>query len=152
AARSAEELRAMADALLLAAAELFDKLDVLAGRRLIAITDVRALPGIWLIERAELHGVVPWRIASLGRPRQEGDGPPLAHGVWLSDPTKPDDPTAFVSLTPLVGFDAETETALVFNRRKTAERVELLCYVTGRVVDQSAPAESPITEPEPPTD
>ncbi len=60
--------------LLAAAAELFGRIDVLAGQRLIAVTEVRPDRGRWIVERIEMHGVVPWRITSLELPRIVGAG------------------------------------------------------------------------------
>src|SRR5205823_15080737 len=95
----------------------------------ISISDVRPLPGLWLIERAELHGIAPWRIASLELSRTDDSPPPFNEGVYLADAEK------LVPLHPLVAFDADSETTLILNRRRSAERVELLCYVTGRIVE-----------------
>lgn len=144
AARTPENFRSLADALLLAAAELFDRIDVLAGRRLVVVSEVRALREVWLVERSELHGVVPWRIASLEWPRQEGDAPPISDGVFLCDPSRSDEPGAFVALHALLAYDAESETALILNRHRGGQKVELLCYTTGRTLEQTTRIESPM--------
>ena len=127
--------------LLAAAAELFPRLDVLAGRQLIAVTEIRAVGGNWLVERSELRGVAPWRIASLELPRKEGAAPALVEGLYLVDPARPDDASAFLALRPLLDFDAEHETVRFLNGRR-GKNVEMLCYVTGDRV-HVAPGESP---------
>src|SRR5437660_1608975 len=59
AARAAAGFRHLGDLLLSAAAELFDRFDVLAGQRLIAVTEIRPSKNAWIVERIELHGLVP---------------------------------------------------------------------------------------------
>ena len=141
AARTIEHFRPLTDALLLAAAELFERLDVLSGRRLVVISEVRPVRGVWLVERSELHGVVPWRIASLEWPRQEGDPPPVSEGIFLVTSSLADDPAGLLPLQSLMAYDAESETALILNRHRGGQRVELLCYTTGRTIEQLAPGE-----------
>src|SRR5205085_4470428 len=116
AARAGDSFRPLADALLLAAAELFDRLDVLAGRQLVYVAEVRPVRGAWLVERFELVGEVPRRVASLELPR--GAAPPDGDCVYLADPARPDDPAALVALHPLVLYDADAESVLFLNGRR----------------------------------
>ena len=53
-----------------------------------ASSEVRPLPGLWLVERAELHGIAPWRIASLELPRTNDSPPPFNEGIYLADAGK----------------------------------------------------------------
>src|SRR5262249_59837879 len=67
--RPAEFYDRMGRALRLGVPELLGRLDVLAGRRLLAVTDVRAqTSGAWLVERHELIGEAPRRLESQERP------------------------------------------------------------------------------------
>lgn len=144
AARSAEFYRPLTDVLLSAAAELYGRCDVLGGRRLIYVSEVRPIRGSWLVERSELTGIVPWRIASLESPRGESDPPPLAPGVYLADSDNPDRVDGMTALHPLLAFDAETEIVLFMNCRRGQDRAEMLCYTTGQL-SPSDPDQPPIS-------
>jgi serine/threonine protein kinase len=137
AAHTPEMLRGLGDALLLAASELFTRLDVLAGRRLMYVAEVRPVRGSWLVERVELAGVAPWRVASLEVARAEGQPPPVETGVCLADPAAPDDLAALTRLHPFVAYEPESESVLFLNARRGGPRVELLCYTSGRTVNVS---------------
>src|SRR5581483_2842774 len=58
----------MAKALHAGMGELLGRLDVLAGRRLLYVSEVRQLSNVWLIQRFELKGETPRRISSLEVP------------------------------------------------------------------------------------
>jgi serine/threonine protein kinase/tetratricopeptide (TPR) repeat protein len=135
AARTSEMLRGLADALMMAAGELFVRVDVLAGRRLMYVAEVRPIRGSWLIERVELVGVAPWRVASLEVSRSEGQPPPAETGVYLADPAAPNDLAAMTRLHPFVAYEPESESVLFLNSRRGGRRTELLCYTSGRTVD-----------------
>lgn len=131
AVHGAETFRPLADRLLAAAAEFLPRDDVLAGRLLVAVTEVRPVRGVWLVERAELRGAVPWRMTSLELTRDDGQAPPLRDGLYLSDAERPDDPSAYVPLHPLLDYDSESETVRFLNGRR-GKNIEFLCYCTGR--------------------
>jgi serine/threonine protein kinase/tetratricopeptide (TPR) repeat protein len=135
AAHTSEMLRGLADALMLAAGELFVRVDVLAGRRLMYVAEVRPVRGSWLVERVELAGVAPWRVASLEVARAEGQPPPAETGVYLADPAAPDDLAAMTRLHPYVVYEPESESVLFLNAQRSGRRVELLCYTSGRTVE-----------------
>ncbi len=64
--RSADFYAKMGTALLAGAAEIFGRLDVLVGRQLLYVDDVRRLgSGAWLIERVELLGETARRLESV---------------------------------------------------------------------------------------
>jgi hypothetical protein len=65
--RPADFYERLGPALLAAAAEVLDRLDVLAGRRLVHVADVRRLTtGNWLVERYELYERLPCRSGCSG--------------------------------------------------------------------------------------
>lgn len=69
-------------ALLAGVTELLGRLDVLAGRRLLYLAEVRRLPaGGWRLERYELTGESPRRLDPLDLP--ESASPPAAPGATL---------------------------------------------------------------------
>ena len=47
-----------------------------------------------------------------------------------------------LTLEPLIAYDAESETALILNRQRRGQRVEMLCYTTGRTLEQTVASES----------
>ena len=119
-------------ALLAGVAEALDRLDVLAGRRLAHVPDVRRLAnGNWLVERFDLSGEVMRRLESLevadaGALRLPRPGRLYLHG--------PDPAAPWRSLHPLMIYDAEAERIFFLNSRVRQRRAEYLCYTTGDVV------------------
>src|SRR5438105_816310 len=75
----------MARALLTGISEVWSKIDVLAGRRLVYVPEVRPARGAWLVQRYELIGESPRRLEALELPR-EADVPDQ-QAVYLS-PTR----------------------------------------------------------------
>ncbi len=120
-------------ALLAGVPQLLEKLDVLAGRTLVYLADVRRLAGgSWLVERYELRGEAPRRLESLEVTHEEA-GRLLPQQVYLLDQT-------LQSLHPLLAYDFEANEALFLNARRGKQRVEYLSYTTGRAVDRVEPA------------
>ena len=120
--------------------ELLERLDVLAGRRLVYVPEVRRQPGgAWLIERYELTGEAALRIASLVRPETEGALLPRPECLYLqtADPGADDEAVTLVALHPLAVYDPETAEVLFLNARRGRRRIEYLCYGTGRVAERS---------------
>jgi serine/threonine protein kinase/Tfp pilus assembly protein PilF len=122
--------------LLLGVAELLGRFDVLAGRRLVYVAEVRRhASGHWLVEPYELTGESARRLPSLS----VGDAAALPHPqrVYLAQPGADGPPAApLVSLHPLVSYDADTAEAFFLNARRGARRGEYLCYATGRVAER----------------
>ena len=99
-------------------AEILGRLDMLAGRRLIAVTDVRRQPsGAWLIERYELTGETARRLESLERPEAEASHLPRPQRLYLQATETESAPSW--SLHPLVLYDHDT--AEVFFRDSSLE-------------------------------
>jgi serine/threonine protein kinase len=127
--REAEHYDEMGQALLAALPQLLERLDVLAGQRLLYLRDVRRLAsGGWLVERYELSGEAPRRLESLEVSHEEA-GRLLPQRVYLAGQD-------LVALHPLLAYDFERNESLFLNARRGKQRIELLCYTTGRVVER----------------
>jgi serine/threonine protein kinase len=148
----------LGSALLAAAAEVLGRLDVLAGRRLIHVGEVRQVGGVWVVMRYELLGENARQIASLELPREEASRLPDGDRVHLSDPmptapseaecdssgpTKPDgtvredEPVGLLPLHPLLVYDNEAGEVLFLNARRGRRRTEYLGYTTGRTAERT---------------
>jgi serine/threonine protein kinase/formylglycine-generating enzyme required for sulfatase activity/Tfp pilus assembly protein PilF len=122
----------MGAAMLLGMGELLGQLDVLAGRRLVFVADVRRLgSGCWLIERLELVGESPRRLESLERPESEAALLPRPGRLYVEGASES------WSLYPLVLCDAEATEVFFLNTRRGQRRTEYLCYHPGRVVERT---------------
>jgi WD40 repeat protein/serine/threonine protein kinase len=128
-------------ALLLGVPEVLERLDVLVGRRLIYIPEVRRqADGTWLVERYELIGESARRIASLERRGGDGASLPRPECLYLqaagADPAD-DETVTLVALHPLLVYDPETNEVLFLNARRGRRRTEYVCYSTGRVLERN---------------
>jgi WD40 repeat protein/serine/threonine protein kinase len=126
----------MAGALLLGLAEILSRLDVLAGRRLLYIAEVRQVAGLWLIQRYELLGEHARRIVALEWPREKANQLPDGERVYLDEAFAADQPGALEALHPLLVYEADLEEVLFLNARRGRQRTEYLCYTSGRVADR----------------
>jgi YD repeat-containing protein len=128
--RPAEFHDRLGQALLAAAAEVFDRVDVLAGRELIQVDEVRRQPaGDWLVEAIDLRGELPRRRESLRLPPAQAADLPRPGRVYLLGRAG-----SLVELHPLVLFDPEAEEVLLLNARRGRQRTEYLCYTSGRAL------------------
>ena len=125
----------MAGTLLAGAAKVLAKLDVLAGRRLLHIGEVRQVGGLWLVQRYELVGEAPQRLASLELPRSEAARLPDGNRLYLQA-ADGGDGAELVALHPLLLYDGEADSALFLDGRRGKSRTEYLCYTTGGVVER----------------
>lgn len=92
----------MSRALLGGVTEILGELDVLAGRRLIHVGDVRRqASGDWLVERYELIGESPRRIESLQVAEGHEAALPRPERLYI-ERTAQDGPRSLLSLSPLV--------------------------------------------------
>ncbi len=132
----------MASALLAAMGELLGRLDVLAGRRLLFVSEVRQAGGVWLVQRYELVGDSGRRIASLELPREATAQVPDGERVYLLLPSPPargvgdEGEGPLRPLHPLLLYDAEAEECLFLNARRGQRRTEYLSYTTGRTLSR----------------
>jgi hypothetical protein len=123
-------------ALVAGTAELWSRIDVLAGRRLVHIGEVRQVAGAWLVERFELCGEMARRLESLSFPFEAGSRLPIAGRLYLETGGAEPGTYPHASLHPLVLFDAESEEVLFLNARRGRQRTEYLCYTSGRTAER----------------
>ncbi|HEV3164920.1 MAG TPA: serine/threonine-protein kinase, partial [Isosphaeraceae bacterium] len=141
--RPADFYERMGTAMLAGLAELLGALDVLAGRKLLYVHDLRRLPtGVWAAECYELLGESPRRVGSLELPAAEA-ARLLPQRVYLdTGPRKvavdadteagaAAPPSRLHSLHPLVFFNLEENKFFFLNSRKKKEKTEYLCYTSG---------------------
>ena len=123
----------MGAALLAGVSEIYGKLDVLLGRRLLHVVGVtRQTSGRWLVERSELHGEAPRRVEPLDVPEGEERILPRPNRVALEDRSR------LLSLHPLVLFDPDSNEFFFLSARRGERESEYLSYSTGRIVTRAA--------------
>jgi WD40 repeat protein/tetratricopeptide (TPR) repeat protein/serine/threonine protein kinase len=134
----------LAGGLLAGLAEVLGRLDVLAGRRLVYVGEVRQVGGVWLVQRFELTGESARRIASLELPREQAARLPDGERVYLASApasARSEDEAERArelrSLHPLLLYDAGAEEVLFLNARRGRQRTEYLCYTSGRTDDRA---------------
>ena len=124
----------MASALFGGMTELLEKLDVLAGRRLIYIGEVRRQSaGDWLVERFELIGESSRRIESLTVPEGWETALPRPERVYIERAASeaPGGCGVILCLSPLIHFQPEYEQVFFLNARRGKRQAEYLCYHDG---------------------
>jgi WD40 repeat protein/serine/threonine protein kinase len=128
----------MGRGLLAGVAEVLNRLDVLAGRRLLYVADVRRQAGgRWLVERYELQGESARRVESLDVPHDQAAGLPQPECLYLEmSPRGAETQPVLRPLPPLVVYDAEGAEVLFLNARRGRRRVEHLCYTSGRAIER----------------
>jgi serine/threonine protein kinase len=124
----------MARALLGGVVEILGQVDVLAGRRLIYVGDVRRQSsGDWLVERYELIGESARRIESLELAERDQRALPYAERVYIERAASgaQDGRPALLGLNPLIHFQLESERVFFLNARHGKQQAEYLCYHDG---------------------
>jgi hypothetical protein len=136
-----------APALLAAAAEVLRRVDLLGGRRLVYLGDVRRLAsGDWLAERWELHGESPRRLESLELEAGEESSAFLPERIYLG-PSSPGGgaPQArrLEPFHPLLLHDLEAGECFFWNGSPRPGQAEYLSYSSGKVVRREEKGEAP---------
>jgi WD40 repeat protein/serine/threonine protein kinase/tetratricopeptide (TPR) repeat protein len=118
------------NALCLAAAEVFGRFDLLAGRRLAYVAQVKQVGGSWQVQRLELVGEHGRRLPEQELPREAVGRLPDGERVYLEGEagTRP--------LHPLLLYDAEAREALFLSARRGRKGAEYLCYTNNRTDDR----------------
>ena len=144
--------------LLSAMSEILNRLDPLAGRKLVYVSELRGQPhGGWVADQFDLHGETARRIRWLELPATEAARLPRPQRIYLVEPVTSDrsalgrplspgedqpelladDTSATLrQLHPLIFYDTETGEPFYFNARRGADRCEYHCYTSGRLLDQ----------------
>jgi WD40 repeat protein/serine/threonine protein kinase len=133
---SGEVYERLGQALLAGTAELLRRLDVLAGRRLVYVSEVREVRGSWKVERLELAGEAPRRLEPLEQAREQAAGLPSGERLYLAEAGADGSAGRLTSLHPLVVFDAEANECAFLNGRRGKARAEYLCYSSGRTTER----------------
>ena len=128
--------RRLATSFLLGLSEVFDRMDILAGAKLLYISEVRQSADGWQVQQFDLVGEHSRRLAPWVAPRAAANRLPDAEQVYLQSLNGADAPLHRVS--PLVLYEPETEELLLLNSRGGKRDVEYLCYTSGRVEKQPA--------------
>jgi WD40 repeat protein/serine/threonine protein kinase len=129
--RDAEFYGPMARSLFAGAVEFLSRLDVLAGRSLIVVGDVRRQgSGAWLVERYSLTGETIKRIESIELPESAREWLPTPNRVYL-EVVESEGRLGYHSLHPLVHFDMSSGLASYLNARRGKRGIEYLCYTNG---------------------
>jgi WD40 repeat protein/serine/threonine protein kinase/tetratricopeptide (TPR) repeat protein len=135
--RSGEFYAEMGEALRAGMAELLGRLDVLAGRRLLYIADVRRqASGAWLVESYDLAGENARRLESVELPDAERGRLPRPEHLHLGPAGAPRGTGPLRSLHPLAWYDPELDEVLFLNARRGRLRAEYLSYGKRGVVDR----------------
>ncbi len=137
----------MGRTMLAGVSELLQQLDVLAGRRLVYIEEVRLQKsGDYRIEGYDLLGESPRRITSMEWSGHQALSLPRPEQVYIqgiissrvnetapavTDFATPTDPPPLSCSSPLLVYDPRLEEILFLNSRRNRGRCEYLCYTTG---------------------
>jgi WD40 repeat protein/serine/threonine protein kinase len=125
----------MGAALLSGLAEVFGRLDILAGRSLVYIAEVRQSAGVWLVQWLELVGPSARRLPSLEFTRADVERLPDGDRVYLH---RPGSNNVLRPLYPLIKYEPTTEEVLLLNGRHGQDSADWLCYTTGRELREAA--------------
>ena len=121
----------MSHGLLTGGEEVLGRLDVLAGRRLLYIAEVRAEADGWRVECDELAGETARRVEDIIVPREAADRLPRAGQVYVATPQR----SPLCPVHPLMVYDPERSEALFLGAGRGQERAQHLSYTSGRVLD-----------------
>jgi serine/threonine protein kinase len=133
--RTAEFYERMSRVLLAGAAQVLGQVDVLAGRRLLYVGEVRRqASGNWLVERYTLSGESPKRIESLELPEAETARLPRPEQTYLEVAAGAPGAAAasgLRALHPLLYFEASSGLVYFLNSRHGKRGIEYLSYESG---------------------
>src|SRR5262249_3329780 len=124
-------------------AELLGRLDLLAGRRLLYVSEVRRGPsGAWLVGLYELMGETARRVDG-GPLTGSAQDLPVPNCLYVLRPGA--DKPSFRDLRPLhpvVIYDEDARKVFFMNARRGRQRTEHLDYVDNAVLDRDDLAEA----------
>jgi WD40 repeat protein/serine/threonine protein kinase len=133
----------MSRMILAGVAQVLGRLDVLAGRRLLYVGDVRRqASGSWLVERYALVGESARRIESLELGEDQTTALPHPEQVYVERPTAADAAAAprLLPLHPLVHFEAGSNLTYFLNAHRGKTGIEYLSYGSGGTLQRGNPA------------
>ncbi|HEV3257978.1 MAG TPA: serine/threonine-protein kinase [Gemmataceae bacterium] len=136
--RSGEFYNRMGQTLLVGLTQVFRQLDVLAGRRLIYVSEVSRLTARgWSIEREALVGETARRIEPLHLPESGAELLPRPERVYLE--SRQDATETLRPLHPLIHYDPDAREVYFLNSRRGKQQIEYLCYNSGAVLRREVP-------------
>lgn len=119
-------------ALLAAAGNVLTQIDVLAGRKLFFVADVRRQSsGNWIVERLGLQGESPHRLESWELAEANSNRLPLPERVYLQGDSQH---TTARLLHPLVLYQPEAVEVFFLNGSRKQRCADYLCYTSGRTL------------------
>ena len=136
AAHSEQFHQKLGGALLSGLAEVYERLDVLAAKRLVYVSDVRQSAGVWLVQQLELTGANARRLPSLELARDDVPRIPDGERVYLQQNGKAHE--SLLPLYPLILYEPEGEEVLLLNGRQGRDKADWLCYTSGRELRDQA--------------
>jgi WD40 repeat protein/serine/threonine protein kinase len=127
--RPADYYERMSRALLAGATQVLGRLDVLAGRRLLFVGEVRRqAAGHWLVELYALSGESAKRLESLEVAEAEAQRLPRPERVYLGVAG------GLRELHPLLYFEAGSAQAYFLNARRGKCGIDYICYTSGETL------------------
>jgi formylglycine-generating enzyme required for sulfatase activity/serine/threonine protein kinase len=130
---STESYERLGRSLLFGISELWSKFDVLAGRQLLFITEVRQAEGFWRARRFELIGENARQLNELVVSKAQAALVPDGERVYVGTPNSGDDLSSITRLHPLCIFDLESNRCAFLNSRRGKQKIEYLCYTTSEI-------------------
>jgi serine/threonine protein kinase len=121
--------------LLAGAGDLLSRVDLLAGRRLYYLQDLRKDGGLWISHRLELEGQCARRVEPMTWAGERGT-PPEPQAVYLDTHTPSQEPGVLCCLRPLVLYDEDDDHLLFLNSRTGNKKTEYLSYQSGKHVQR----------------
>jgi WD40 repeat protein/serine/threonine protein kinase len=119
----------MSGVLLAGAGQVLARVDVLAGRRLLYVGEVRRqASGNWLVERYALSGETAKRIEALELPEADGSRLPRPERAYLEEGAGA---PVLRALHPLVHYEAASGNVYFLNARRGKQGIEYLSYSSG---------------------
>jgi serine/threonine protein kinase len=128
----------LGDAMMRGVVEILGELDVLAGRRLICVRDVkRQRTGDWIVQRFELRGESPNRLEPINLPETAAASVPHPGCSYLESSVNRARPTLHC-LEPLLFFDFDSSEFYYLNGVRKQQRCDYLCYTTNKHLRREA--------------
>ena len=119
--------------------QILQHFDVLAGRRLVFVEDVRRQPsGNWIVDRFELIGESGRRLEPVEIPDSMSATLPRPELVYLERTAASIDATPRLALHPLVHYRPDSGDFFFLNSRRGKRDVEFLCYQDGETLKEIA--------------
>lgn len=125
-------------------AEVLSRVDVLAGRRMVFVSDVQMTPaGSWVVDRFSMTGSNLRRLNPVEVPPGDAASLPRPTRVYLQRPTTSEgappseDGPRLLALHPMVLLEPDSMEVLFWNHRRSNDHTDHLCFTSGRIVNRA---------------